>query len=143
MKIFKNFPSVSKLVAANILGEKEANLAYKINRLDLGTEEMLKMVHDAGLHSVARCMYEWLNMMHTPPHPRRTFMELLNQMADGVYGVEWLGKHKNGYQMEYLNAGDPYCDTLIFHNHHDGTVRIGCWGDAARQLEGGHSSNCY
>lgn len=143
MAIFKNFPSVSKLVSANILDAKEANLAYKINRAGMSIPQMIEVVEAAGLASVTRCMDAWLRSRFTYPTRRRAFKELLNQMSDGMCGVEWLGKHRNGYQMEFLNAGDSYCDTLIFHEHHDGTVRIGCWDDAARQLAGGHSSNCY
>lgn len=143
MKIFKNFPSVSKLVAAGILERKEANLAYKINRAGMNVPQMIETVEAAGLASVTRFMDDWIRSLRTYPTRRHAFKELLNQMADGMSGVEYLGKHKNGYQMDYLNTGDSYCDTLIFHEHHDGTVRIGCWDDAARQLAGGHSSNCY
>ena len=136
MAIFKNFPSVRKLVGSGILDEKEANLAYKLNRSNLTVYEMVALVEEVGLTSVARCMNAWVENFFTPPTDRHAFMELLNQMADGMCGIEWLGHHRNGYTMLYLNAGDSYCDTLIFHTHSEGTVRIGCEGDARRQTVG-------
>lgn len=48
-----------------------------------------------------------------------------------TYGVESLGEGEHptyAPPYEYLNAGDTYATTLVYHRDAD-AVRISCWGD--------------
>ena len=50
-----------------------------------------------------------------------------NAGQNGFHGLEYLGENKRtGFDVHYLNTGDAYTSTLIFHN---GTMRVSCWGD--------------
>ena len=120
-------------MAEGIYEASEANLLYKVNRSQPDITSMVKMVE--GSHpQAAICLARFIQSMHSRPTKRRVFMELMEFLADGMCGVEYMGEHKNGYDVLYLNAGDIYSTTLIFHNHNDGTVRIGCIADAMNQV---------
>ena len=138
MAIFKNFPSVSKLVNERIFTKEQATLVYKINRLGLSPGAMANLVEGAGFKDAAEYLDKCIRQCYSTLGKRQAFKELLNFLADGMCGVELLGIHKRWkYGVEYLNAGDTYNTTLIFHNHHDGTVRIGCIGDSINQVTTG------
>lgn len=52
----------------------------------------------------------------------------------GTHGVEALDDDNSMHapDIEYLNAGDPYVTTLLYHRPVD-ALRIGCWGDIAEK----------
>jgi hypothetical protein len=53
----------------------------------------------------------------------------------GTFGVEPLGRvsMRNGPPFEYLNTGDTYATTLVYHRNAD-ALRIGCWGSIAERM---------
>lgn len=143
MAIFKNFPKVSTLTSNNIFDVKAANLVYKINRQSPTIEGMIDMLESGGYLVEAKRVDEWVRQQYTFPTKRRTFMEVMNWLSDGFCGIEYLGTHRIGYELSCLNAGDNYASTLIFHLHRDGTVRVGCWEDAVRQVKRGTGDGFY
>lgn len=49
-----------------------------------------------------------------------------NGGQNGFFGLEYLGENRrSGFDVLYLNTGDTYTATLIFHN---GTMRLDCCG---------------
>jgi hypothetical protein len=55
----------------------------------------------------------------------------------GTHGVESFEVPGNSMPVypsfEYLNAGDAYAATLVYH-HHARAIRVGCWGDIAERF---------
>ncbi len=51
----------------------------------------------------------------------------------GVYGLGAPESIRGAPPFEYLNAGDTYSTTLVYHRDPD-ALRIGCWGDIAERL---------
>ena len=58
--------------------------------------------------------------------PTKT-LERINAIIGG-YGVEYIPRGHNARSpaIEYVNAGDPYADTVMFVS---GRFIVGCWGD--------------
>lgn len=124
MAIYKNFPSVSKLVSEGIFDADSANLLYKINRSRPDPKTMVKMIEGSNPRAASR-LDNFIRCMHSPTTRRRAFRELCEILGDGYCGVLYMGEHKrNHYDIYILNAGDLYSITLAFYEHHDGTVRI-------------------
>lgn len=66
-------------------------------------------------------------------HPHKLYvlrMEALNE-ASGLHGVEY-ARSRNGEIAEYLNAGDTYCDTIIYWR---GSYRCQSLGDFVETME--------
>lgn len=76
--------------------------------------------HPAGAARVAAC---W-----TAPNTSDLRLHCLDAEL-GTYGVEAFFTDK-GELVEYLNAGDTYCPTIVRWR---GAYRITCWGDIAER----------
>lgn len=70
---------------------------------------------------------------------RRTLVLHAIDRILGTCGVEPIGDVDLHYgpPYEYLNAGDAYSTTLIFHRESD-MLEIGCYGDIVERLETEH-----
>lgn len=62
--------------------------------------------------------------LHYYPTTWRGRMMAINLVAE-YYGVEYLGRNKNGEGVYYLNAGDTYTDTIMFINSR---MILSSWG---------------
>lgn len=135
MAIFKNFPKVSSLVKELRFGEKEANLAYKMNRLSASIPTMVEMLEASDIK-----LPEHLFQLSRDPRAfqwkRRTFFcEVLNFLGE-FSGVEYMGVHKRMQcYTYYLNSGDTYAPTLVLYFHSDGTAKVTTCGDVMHLIK--------
>lgn len=106
-------PSVKTLEAVFGDNAKEARRLLEMRRSEL------EQVPVCAEH-VARCY-------HAPATSVLRLMAL-DALAD-TCGVESF-QTRRGAWVSYLNAGDTYSTTLLYHN---GTYRVGCWGDIAER----------
>lgn len=86
-----------------------------------GTNEIRELLvkHDKDLSLITQ-------LYTTSARFRHFKMALIDALA-GFSGVEFLGVHRRlGGDVHYLNAGDTYAATLIFHRDR---MLIGTWGD--------------
>jgi hypothetical protein len=109
----RRLPSVKTLGAVFNDNAKEARRVLEMRRSEL------EQVPVCAEH-IARC--------YGTPDTATLRLMALDALAD-TCGVESFQTRRGGW-VSYLNAGDTYATTLLYHN---GTYRVGCWGDIAER----------
>lgn len=133
-------PTVARLVATfRDLDRKRANLIRRIAHACDDRDRLATLIEREcpDTHAYARRCY------HDPyaSHMWRVTMALhaIDRVL-GTYGVEPLRRTDDSPMgapsHEYLNAGDTYAATLIYHRDAD-ALRIGCWGDIVERAPDG------
>jgi uncharacterized protein with PhoU and TrkA domain len=124
-------PPANKLVEEFKVDRKVANLVRRLAHAVDDGDELAAIVAKSCPETA-----EYVRRMHSSPYGsgmwRRTVALHAINVAMGFYGVEAITrKHDSCYgppSHEYLNAGDTYAATLVYHRDAD-ALRIGCWGD--------------
>ncbi len=131
-------PSAAKLQATFRLSRADAELIRALGHAaDDGDalRELVDRYEDARLPKTAK----YVRSLHSDPYYSRIWrvtvaLEAMNEIMD-THGVEALGPGREGDYAppyEYLNTGDTYAATLIYHRASD-SLRIGSWGDIAER----------
>lgn len=121
-------PSMKSLVSDLDLSRADATLIRAIGHAVYDVEKLSALLaSDTRTAGLARDIDRGLN-----DGWRRTYALRAMDAILGTHGVEAIVVPGNESCMyapwEYLNAGDGYAATLVYH-HHARAIRIGCWAD--------------
>lgn len=125
-------PSVKSLMETFRIDRKDANRIRIVAKAVDDPDALRAAIDDHFPHTRA-----WVFSLHSSPYTSKiwrvtTALNAMNEVL-GTHGVEGLGPARAGDYAppyEYLNMGDTYTTTLIYHRRTD-TLSIGNWGAIA------------
>lgn len=129
-------PSVKALVTTFKLTPAQAGLIKRLgNAADQGANQ-LQVIVDAECPATAAYTRQCYSSPYDSYGWRVTVALHAMDIILGTHGVEALDNpddNMGGAYIEYLNTGDSYATTLIYHPGVD-ALRIGNWGDIAERF---------